>query len=147
MSGPAAVALALLAGLAGSMQVAVMGRFGERIGSFEAFAVASALTAVIAVTVLLVARRSLAGVADAAETPPWMWLGGLFGAFVVLTITVTAPRIGVAAVVALLIAGQLVMGALIDRYGWFGVEQVPLGWQRLLGVALLAAGTGLMLRR
>jgi bacterial/archaeal transporter family-2 protein len=129
------------------MQVAVMGRFGDRIGSFEAFAVASLLTAGIAVATLLVVRRSLAGVAGFGETPAWMWLGGLFGAFVVLTITATAPRIGVAAVVALLIAGQLAMGALIDRYGWFGVERVPLGWQRLLGVALLAAGTALVLRK
>jgi bacterial/archaeal transporter family-2 protein len=129
------------------MQVAVMGRFGDRIGSFEAFAVASLLTAAIAVVTLFVVRRSVAGVGDALETPAWMWLGGLFGAFVVLTITVTAPRIGVAAVVALLIAGQLVMGALIDRYGWFGVDRVPLGWQRLLGVALLALGTALMLRK
>jgi transporter family-2 protein len=129
------------------MQVAVMGRFGERIGSLEAFAVAAVLTAGIALAALLVARRSLAGMGDAGEAPPWMWLGGVFGAFVVLTITVTTPRLGVAAVVALLIAGQLAMGALIDRFGWFGVERVPLGWSRLLGIALLASGTALVLRK
>jgi bacterial/archaeal transporter family-2 protein len=124
-----------------------MGRFGERIGSLEAFAFASLLTAAIAAAVLLVTRRSLAGLGDASEAPPWMWLGGLFGAFVVLTITVAAPRIGVAAVVALLIAGQLAMGALIDRFGWFGVDRVPLGWIRLLGIGLLAIGTALVLRK
>jgi bacterial/archaeal transporter family-2 protein len=129
------------------MQVAVMGRFGDRIGSFEAFAVAALLTATIAVVALAVTRRSLAGLADAGDAPRWMWLGGVFGAFVVLTITITAPRLGVAAVVGLLIAGQLAMGALIDRFGWFGVERVPLGWQRLLGIALLAAGTALVLRK
>ncbi len=124
-----------------------MGRFGDRVGSFEAFAVASLVTTALAVAVLLVARRSLAGIGDATAAPPWMWLGGLFGAFVVLTITVTAPRIGVAAVVALLIAGQLAAGSLIDRFGWFGVDKVPLGWQRILGIALLAVGTALVLRK
>ena len=124
-----------------------MGRFGDRIGSFEAFAVAALLTAAIAVVALLAVRRSLAGFADAGDAPPWMLLGGVFGAFVVLSITVTTPRLGVAAVVALLIAGQLAMGALIDRFGWFGVDRVPLGWQRLLGIALLAAGTALVLRK
>jgi transporter family-2 protein len=124
-----------------------MGRFGDRVGSIEAFAVASLVTTAIALAVLLVARRSLAGIGDATEAPPWMWLGGLFGAFVVLTITVTAPRIGVAAVVALLIAGQLAAGSLIDRFGWFGVDRVPLGWQRMLGIALLAVGTALVLRK
>jgi bacterial/archaeal transporter family-2 protein len=124
-----------------------MGRFGERVGSLEAFAFASVATAAIAAVVLLVARRSLVGLGDATDAPPWMWLGGLFGAFVVLTITVTAPRIGVASVVALLIAGQLAAGALIDRFGWFGVDKVPLGWQRLLGIGLLAVGTALVLRK
>ena len=124
-----------------------MGRFGERIGSLEAFAVAALLTAVLAVAALVIARRSVTGLGEAAETPPWMWLGGLFGAFVVLTITITAPRIGVAAVVALLIAGQIAMGALIDRFGWLGVEKVPLGATRLVGIALLAAGTALVLRK
>ena len=124
-----------------------MGRFGVRIGSFVAFLIAAVMTAAIALAALLVAQRSLAGLADATSAPAWMWLGGLFGAFVVLTITVTAPRIGVAAVVALLIAGQLAMGALIDRFGWFGVEQVPLSLQRVAGIALLAVGTGLVLRK
>ena len=39
MSG-AAAALAVLAGLAGSVQVAVMGRFGDRIGVLEALSFA-----------------------------------------------------------------------------------------------------------
>jgi bacterial/archaeal transporter family-2 protein len=124
-----------------------MGRFGDRIGSLEAFAFASLVTGAIAALVLLVARRSLAGLGNAADAPPWMLLGGFFGAFVVLSITVTAPRIGVAAVVALLIAGQLAAGALIDRFGWFGVDKVPLGWQRLLGIGLLAIGTAFVLRK
>jgi bacterial/archaeal transporter family-2 protein len=122
-----------------------MGRFGERIGSLEAFAFASLLTAAIAAAVLLVTRRSLAGLGDASEAPPWMWLGGLFGAFVVLTITVAAPRIGVAAVVALLIAGQLAMGALIDQFGLLGVTQQPLTPARGIGLVLLATGVALVI--
>jgi uncharacterized membrane protein YdcZ (DUF606 family) len=39
------------------------------------------------------------------------------------------------------------MGAVIDRFGLFGLEQIPIGWTRLLGIALLALGAGLSLRR
>ena len=39
------------------------------------------------------------------------------------------------------------MGVAIDRYGWFGVEQVALTWPRLLGVLLLAVGALLALRK
>jgi transporter family-2 protein len=144
----AAATLALVAGLAGSIQVAVMGRFGERVGSFEALAANLLFSTLIATTLLLVLRQSLAGFGDAIRSPWWYWVGGGgMGVVVVLTITVVTPRLGTAATIGLLIAGQLAMGVLIDRYGWFGVEQVPISWPRLLGVLLLAAGALLALRR
>jgi transporter family-2 protein len=144
----AAASLALVAGLAGSIQVAVMGRFGQRIGSFEALAANLLFSTLVATAVLLVLRQSLAGFADAARSPWWYWVGGGgMGVVVVLTITVVTPRIGTAATIGLLIAGQLAMGAAIDRYGWFGVEKVPLTPLRILGVLLLAVGAVLALRR
>ncbi|MBA3475386.1 MAG: DMT family transporter [Actinobacteria bacterium] len=150
MSGGAAAAasLALVAGLAGSIQVAVMGRFGQRIGSFEALAANLAFSTLLATTVLLVLRQSLTGFGDALRSPWWYWLGGGgMGLVVVLTITVVTPRLGAAATIGLLIAGQLAMGVAIDRYGWFGVDRVALTWPRALGVLLLAAGALLALRR
>ena len=125
-----------------------MGRFGERIGSLEALAANLLFSTLIATTVLLVFRQSLAGFGDAVRSPWWYWIGGGgMGVVVVLSITVVTPKIGAAATIGLLIAGQLAMGVLIDRYGWFGVEQVPLSWPRLLGVLLLAVGALLALRR
>jgi bacterial/archaeal transporter family-2 protein len=144
----AAATLALIAGLAGSIQVAVMGRFGERIGSFEALAANLIFSSILATAVLLVVRQSLAGFGDALRSPWWYWVGGGgMGVVVVLTITVVTPRIGAAATIGLLIAGQLAMGVAIDTYGLFGVDKVALSWPRVLGVLLLAAGALLALRR
>jgi transporter family-2 protein len=143
----AAASLALVAGVAGSIQVAVMGRFGERIGSFEALAANLIFSTLVATAALLVLRQSLAGFGDALRSPWWYWVGGGgMGVVVVLTITVVTPRIGTAATIGLLIAGQLAMGVVIDRYGLFGVDQVALSWPRVLGVLLLAAGAVLALR-
>jgi transporter family-2 protein len=144
----AAVALALAAGLAGSIQVAVMGRFGDRIGALEALAANLAFSTLGAILILLVLRQSLDGFGAALRSPWWYWVGGGgMGLLVVFTITTTAPRLGTTAVISLLIAGQLAMGVAIDRYGLFGVERIPLTWPRLLGVLLVAAGAALALRR
>jgi transporter family-2 protein len=144
----AAVSLALVAGLAGSIQVAVMGRFGERVGAFEALAANLVFSTLIAVAVLLAVRQSLSGFSDAVRSPWWYWVGGGgMGVVVVLAITVVTPRLGAAATIGLLIAGQLAMGVVIDRYGLFGVEKVPLTWTRALGVLLLAIGAVLALRK
>ncbi len=148
MSGGAlATGLAVVAGLAGSIQIALMSRLGERVGVLEALGFASVLSAVLAVAVLWLAHRSLSGFARAVHQPWWMLLGGVMGLLIVFTVTYAGPRIGVAATVGILIAGQLAMGAAIDRWGLFGSERIALHWPRLLGIALLAAGAALSLRK
>lgn len=141
----AAVALTVLAGLAGSVQVAVMGRFGGRIGVVEALTFATGVQLLLSLAILLVARSGFGGLSGAFRTPAWMWLGGVMGLTVVFTITFAQPRIGATATIGILIAGQLVMGLLIDRYGLFGVAQIAISPARLAGVVLLGIGAALSL--
>ena len=143
----AAVALAVLAGLAGSVQVAVMGRFGERIGVLEALTFATAVQLVLSLGILLVVRTGVGRLGQAFDAPAWMWLGGVMGLTVVFAITFAQPRIGATATIGFLIAGQLVMGALIDRFGLFGVTQIAISPARAVGIALLGIGAALSLVR
>jgi len=124
-----------------------MSRLGERIGVVQALAFATLLTAVLAAAGLLIARRSLAGYGRALHQPWWMLLGGVMGLVIVFAITYAGPRVGVAATVGIIIGGQLLMGAAIDRFGLFGSTRIPLHWPRLLGIALLAIGAALSLRK
>ena len=62
-----AVVLALSAGVAGSVQAAVMGKLGERIGIFEALAFSTMVAIVIGLTALLVVRHSYDGLAAATR--------------------------------------------------------------------------------
>jgi bacterial/archaeal transporter family-2 protein len=142
-----AVALAVVGGLAGSIQVAVMGRFGARVGVFEALAFSTAIQLLLAAVVLVSVRGGIGGLNHVSKTPVWMWAGGLMGFTVVTAITFAQPRIGATAVIGILIAGQLAMGALIDRFGLFGVDAIPISWERAVGIVLLAIGAGLSLVR
>ena len=149
MSGGTAVAVALCAigGLAGAIQAAVMGELGERVGVAPALAFAVAVSLVFALGLLLVWEQSFSGIRTAAEQPWWLWLGGVMSVLIVLSITLATPRIGVAATIGIVIAGNLVAAALIDQYGLFGQEQVAVTWPRVLGLLLLAAGAALSLAR
>ena len=142
-----AAVIAAAAGLGGAVQIAVQGRLGDRVGSLEAMATASLIGAALALVVLLVARRSLAGIGDAAGSPKWMLVGGVMSALIILAITVAGPRIGVVATTAFLIAAQFALAAVIDRYGWFGVDRIGFTWTRVLGLGLLVVGAALTLRR
>jgi transporter family-2 protein len=76
--------------------------------------------------------------------PWWVWVGGLLGAFYVLGSVVTAPRLGAATLVAVILAGQAVASLLVDHYGWVGFDETPITPGRLAGVALVAAGVALV---
>jgi transporter family-2 protein len=143
----AAVALTILAGLAGSIQVAVMGRFGGRIGVIEALTFSTAVQLALSVLILVSVRAGFGGLGGAMRTPAWMWLGGVMGLTVVGTITFAQPRIGATATIGILIAGQLVMGAVIDRFGLFGVDRIDISAPRAAGIVLLGIGAALSLVR
>jgi transporter family-2 protein len=128
------------------VQAALMGRFGERVGTLEAFAFATFLTASIAIVLLLVARQSLGGYADAARQPPWLWTAAAMSAIIIIGITFASPRIGTTATIGIITAGNLATAAVIDRFGLFGLEQIDLTWVRVLGILLLAAGAALTLK-
>ena len=126
-----AVVLVAAGGVGGAIQAALMGRFGERVGTLEAFAFASLLTALIGTVVLVL----------------WLWTAAAMSALIVIGITFAAPRIGTTATIGIVVAGNLAMAAVIDRFGLFGLEKIPFHWPRLLGIVLLAVGAAMSLRR
>ena len=70
--------------------------------------------------------------------PPWQLSGALFGTFSMVAIVIGVPRIGTAATIVAVIAGQIIMGLLVDHFGWFGNSQIVLDYKRMTAIALLA---------
>jgi bacterial/archaeal transporter family-2 protein len=73
-----------------------------------------------------------------------VWTGGLLGAFYVLGSIVTAPKLGAATLVAVILAGQAIASLLVDHFGWVGFEEQPISALRIAGVLLLAGGVALV---
>ena len=48
------------------------------------------------------------------------------------------PCIGTAATIVAIIAGQIIMGLMVDHFGWFGNTQIVLDYKRIAAIALLA---------
>jgi transporter family-2 protein len=140
-----AVALAIAAGLAGAVQAAVMGELGERAGIFPALAFSGLVSVVLGMALLLLAKQSFRGLGDVMRQPVWLWTGGALSVLIILAITVASPRIGLAATIGTLIALNLGMAAAIDRFGWFGLDRIAIGWTRVVGLAFLGVGAALTL--
>jgi transporter family-2 protein len=141
-----AIAFSFFAGLAGAAQAAIAGALGRRVGAVQAAGFGTAIAATILVLLAVVLGRG-GGMVSAIHQPPWLWLTGVLGATIVLSITFAPPLIGTFATVALLIAGQLIAGALIDAYGLLGSPRLPVTLTRATGLILVAVGAALTLRR
>ena len=70
----------------------------------------------------------------------------MLGAAYVFTALVTVSSIGAGGVAAATITGQLTLSVVLDRLGILGLEEQPITVERVLGVALLLAGTFLIVR-
>lgn len=97
----------------------------------------STLTMLVMATLL---RLPLPDVRSLAASPAWAWLGGVIGAFVVLTALTATPRLGAATTVMLFITGQMAAALILDHNGWLGVPVRPIDLPRILGVLCLVAG-------
>jgi bacterial/archaeal transporter family-2 protein len=82
------------------------------------------------------------------ETPAWYYwvLGGLGGVLIVLATLVAVRELGAGGVTAAVIAGQLSASVVLDRLGVLGLEERAITWDKVLGIALLAVGTVLVVR-
>ncbi|NZA26633.1 DMT family transporter [Luteimonas sp. SJ-92] len=77
--------------------------------------------------------------------PPWVWLGGAIGALYVLSATVLVPRIGAAALICLVVFGQVAGSLLFDHYGVLNAARPVDPW-RLAGAVLVALGAAMVVR-
>jgi transporter family-2 protein len=99
------------------------------------FAVGTAVLAVV-----WVASGNRPGAGAFAKLPPYAWFGGLYGAFFVAVAAFAAPRIGLASLITIGIAGQLITSVVLDHFGLLGLPRSPAGLIKLAGVALVLGG-------
>lgn len=141
------VAVLLTAGAGGliALQAPINAGLGRVTGSLPA-ALVSFLVGTIALAAIVVLSGKAGGLSSTFDVSWYYLLGGLLGAVYVANALVAVTAIGAGGVAAATITGQLAFSVAIDRLGWFGLDQVPLTPERLLGVALLLVGTVLIVR-
>lgn len=136
------IALVAATGFAMAFQSPTNTELSKVVGNAEATLVSFAGgTLVLGVLVLLVHQGNLALL---AQTPPWQWLGGLYGVFIVLVITYAVPALGVALTLTAIMFGEIAMGMVIDTFGWFASAVIPFSLPCVIGCAVIAVGIALV---
>ena len=141
-----AVLATVAAGALVAMQAPINSALGKSVGTFAAASVSFAIGLAVLIAITLVAGGGFGEVSQAGNLRWYYLTGGLLGAAYVTTVLLSVRELGAGGVTAATIAGQLTMSVFIDRAGLLGLSERGLTGQRLLGIALLAAGTVLVVR-
>jgi bacterial/archaeal transporter family-2 protein len=142
--GTAVLFTAMAGGLI-ALQAPINAGLAKGTGDLPAAAISFLVGSAALVLIVIVAGKA-GGVSHVTDVRWYYLLGGLLGAVYVANALVAVNHIGAGGVAAATVAGQLTMSVIADRLGIFGLSQVALSPLRVFGVALLLAGTVLIVR-
>ncbi|PLR83001.1 hypothetical protein CVD25_10160 [Bacillus canaveralius] len=136
--------LAFLGGIAIAFQDKINGGLGRKVGVFEG-AFISFATGALALFLIIIffGKGNLSAI---ATVPKWQLIGGLLGALYVSSMVLVVPKIGVATTIIAVIAGQIIVGVIIDHYGLLGGMQIPFNYKKLVAMIFLFASVYLFIR-
>jgi transporter family-2 protein len=140
--------LALVVALVIGGVVAIQGPLNSQLARSTGGLAATTIALGVSFTSLLILTAvagQLGDVTDAGRAPAYVIVGGgLAGALFVVSIVWTVRALGVGGLSAATLSGQFAAALVIDHFGWLGVDRSPITVSKLAGVALLAAGTYLI---
>jgi len=141
------VVLIILIGLAGGIAVGLQGPLAsmltQKLGILESVFIVHLGGALIALLPMLLLGSRL----GEWRSVPWYAFGtGVFGLVVIGAISYMIPRVGAAAAVTTLVAGQLLVSAALDHFGLLGASERALDAPRLFGLGVVFVGVWLTVR-
>jgi transporter family-2 protein len=142
-----ALLLAIAAGCFVGLQAPVNARLGRQVGSLQAAGVSFLIGTVVLLLVAGLSSGGLPSVASASRAPWWALIGGVLGAFYVTVALLTVRTLGLSALTAVVVSGQLTIAVVVDRFGLLGISKQHIGAPRIVGLVLLVLGVVLVVRK
>lgn len=137
------VLVGVLGGLAGALQSQFLGVMEQRVGTLASTFVTYGGGG-LAIGLLMLAFGG-GRFGDLKELPWWVFTAGLMGLVIVATLGITVDNLGLGAGLTLFTAATLIIGAVIEHFGFF-VEARPIDLARSLGIGLVILGTWLVVK-
>lgn len=136
-------ACALLAGAVVPLQAASNAALAKQLGHPLWASLASLVVSILVLVFLLwafQAPKPTISMSGLFSQPIWIWFGGVAGMIYITSALILVPKMGGTTFFVLVIAGQLILAALLDYFGWMNIPKQDIGFNRILGITLVLAG-------
>jgi len=140
------VALALFVGGLGGIHVPINGAIGARINSALVATFTFYGIAFVLISGLVLLTWNPAAFQALSTVPRWYFIAGVISVIVVGGSTFLIPRIGAVNMFVLVLVAQMLVRLVISHYGLLESPVSPITPYKLIGAAMLLAGTVLVVR-
>lgn len=124
-----------IGGITLSAQSSVNGTFSNKAGTLETTFI-TFITGTMFLTVFIIFFGS-GNVLALLEAPKWQLSAAFLGTMYLLLTVMAVPRIGIIATTISGIAGQLIIGVIIDNFGWFNSLVIELDIKRAFALLFM----------
>ncbi|MBW2611398.1 MAG: DMT family transporter [Deltaproteobacteria bacterium] len=143
-SSTMAMLIAAVGGMAVAIQAQFMGLMDRSVGNIEGVFITYCGGGILIAGLMLLMRGGNLG--EWRSVPWYAFTSGILGLIIVGSIGFSVPRLGLVASLTILVAIQLLVGAVLDHFGLLGAVPRPLDLPRILGMAVLVVGIWLTIR-
>ncbi len=137
------IVVAVLGALAGALQSQFLGIMEQRVGTLASTFITYGGGG-LAIAILMFALQG-SRISELKTLPWWVFTAGLMGLVIVASLGISVSRLGLGAGLTLYMGATLVLGAVIEHFGWFA-DPRSIDGPRLLGIAMVVFGTWLVVR-
>jgi len=134
------IVLAFLSGAFLPIQAGLNTRLGKAAGSPVYASMFSFVVGTLGLLIYIIITRQSISWTGVREAPGYVWIGGLLGAFYVTVIILAFPKLGPGLTFGLVVAGQMILSAVLEHNNILVAQQNPINAMKLLGIALVIAG-------
>ena len=138
------ILVGIAGGIAAGMQAPFTGVMGQKMGDVASVFITYVGGAILIIIIALVTGGN--GLSEWRSVPWYVLLAGPVGLVIIGSLSYTVPRLGTSTATTLFILSWLIFSAVVDHFGWFGLEARALNLSRTVGIGALLLGTWLVIR-
>lgn len=133
------ILLALAAGMFAAVQTSINTQVNQRVGLWEATALVHFVGLVFGIVMMFIFSRNIS-FRPLLDINKFYLMGGVFGVLIVSSAITSFTLLGAAYATILILLAQIVASAIIDNYGLFGMQTIPMDFQKVLGAVVILIG-------
>lgn len=132
------IMLAVFIGAILCLQPIFSSNMGKYTGIVEAAFISITITFALILMIFLIFGKG--DISRVSEAPKYYLFAGVFGTIIVTGSIFIVQILGPAVALSVSVAAQIILSVLLEHFGVFGVEKIPISTTRVLGILLMIAG-------